>query len=507
MTIISKAGALTAVLLIGTSTFAWAAPPAGSKLTVATIGEPATLDVQLSPVILVQEITQHMFETLFALDAAGVAKPLLAAAMPEVSEDGLTYVIALRDNVTFHNDAQMTAQDVAASLMRWTTVNSKGKAAAAYIDAIEPTGDHEVTIRLNERFAPLVAMLSQYSVIMPESTLADPLVEFVGTGPFRLQERRPDQYIDLRAFEAYTSPEGDADGYAGAREAMVEQLVFTPVPDANTRVEGILAGQYDYADSLPISAYDRLEASGVAEPVVLKDSGWMSLNMNMKEGVLTDPRIRQAVANALNSDDLMAAAFDNPEFFTVNGALFPESSTWHSDAGMEIPSEGDMEQAAELLEEAGYDGTPLRILTTRQYEFNYKLAQVAEVYLEMAGFAVELQVSDWASLTSTRSDPAAWDIFITHSVFPPDPSMHNTFTAAYPGWYETAGKDAALAAYLGAVGDDAQKDAADALQAQFFVDMPIFKVGDFNSLSAASTKLQGLEPAVWPFFWNVSVGN
>ncbi|MDB6454189.1 ABC transporter substrate-binding protein [Falsirhodobacter sp. 20TX0035] len=497
--------ACAVALLIGTAAFA--APPAGSKLTVATIGEPATLDVQLSPVILVQEITQHIFETLFALDTSGVAKPLLAAAMPEVSADGLTYVIPLRQDVTFHNDAPMTAQDVTASLMRWTKINSKGKAAAAYIDTIEATGDHEVTIRLKERFAPLVAMLSQYSVIMPESTLADPLVEFVGTGPFRLEERRPDQYIDLRAFEGYTPPAGEADGYAGAREAMVEQLVFTPVPDANTRVEGVLAGQYDYADSLPISAFDRLEASDVAEPVVLKDSGWMSLNMNMKEGVLTDVRLRQAVANALNSNDLMAAAFDDPGFFTVNGALFPESSTWYSTAGMDIPAEGDMEHAQELLKEAGYDGTPLRILTTRQYEFNYKMAQVAEVYLEMAGFDVDLQVSDWATLTSRRGDLAAWDIFITNSVFPPDPSMHNTFTASYPGWYETPGKDAALASYLSAVGEDAQKDAADALQTQFFTDMPIFKVGDFNSLSAASKKLQNLEPAVWPFFWNVSVGN
>lgn len=505
MTASFKAGAIAAALLLGTSHLALAADE-GTRLTIATIGEPQTLDVQLSPVILVQEITQHIFETLYAFDGHGTAKPLLAAALPVISEDGLTYTIALREGVTFHNGAPMTAEDVAASLQRWMAVNSKGKAAAKYIASVTASGANEITIQLNERYAPLVAMLSQYSVIMPASTLADPLVEFVGTGPFKLKERVPDQYIDLEAFDAYTSPEGDADGYAGHREAMVDQLVFTPVPDANTRVEGVLAGQYDYADSLPISAYDRLSDSEVAQPVVLPDSGWMSLNMNMKQGLLTDARLRKAVEYALNADDLMAAAFDNPDFFTVNNALFPKSSTWYSEAGMQVPAQGDVEKAKELLEEAGYDGQPLRILTTRQYEFHYKLAQVAEVYLEMAGFDVELQVSDWATLTSQRGDAAAWDIFITHSVFPPDPSMHNTFTATYPGWYDTEGKNAALAAYMGAVGEDAQKAAADALQTQFFEDAPLYKVGDFNSLSAASKKLQGLEPGVWPYFWNVSVG-
>ncbi len=502
---LSRIALATVALLLGSTSLSLA-DDASTKLTIATIGEPATLDVQLSPVILVNEITQHMFETLYAFDSHGDPKPLLASAMPTISADGLSYTIALRKDVSFQNGAPMMASDVAASLERWEKVNSKGKEAAATIDSITASDDHTIVIKLKTRYAPLIAMLSQYAVVMPKSTLAEPLTQFIGTGPFMLKERKPDQYIELVRFPGYKSPEGKADGYAGQRKADVDMLLFTPVPDANTRVEGLLSGQYDYADSLPISAYKRIESSSVAKPVVLPDAGWMSLNFNMKQGIMSDVRLRTAVEEALNADDLMAAAFDDPKFFNTNAAFFPKTSKWYTEAGIAHHGTGDPAAAQKLMKEAGYKDEPIRILTTRQYEFNYKMAQVAEAYLEAAGFKVDLQVMDWASLTGRRAKPDQWDIFITNSVFPPDPSMENTFAASYPGWYVSEGKTKAINDYIAAVGDDAQVTAWKALQTQFFKDASLYKVGDYNGLSGVSTRVEGLTPAVWPFFWNTKVG-
>lgn len=476
-----------------------------SKITIATIGEPPTLDVQLSPVILVNEITQHIFETLYALDSRDQPQPLLAASMPTVSEDGLHYEIKLREGVKFHNDQEMTAEDVVASLERWLKINSKGKTAAAFVKNIKATDKYTVNIELSQRYSTLIPLISQYAVIMPKSTLAQPLTEFIGTGPFELKERKPDQYIDLAKFTDYQPVAQAADAYAGAHLAKVDDLVFVPVPDANTRVEGLLSGQYDFADNLPISAYERLKESDVAVPVIAQNAGWVSLNFNLKEGVLKDLNTRKAVANTLNPNDLLAAAFDKSEFYTVNPALFPKSSRWYSEAGVQNYGADNLEKAVELLKQSNYKGEPIRILTTRQYEFNFKLAQVAQAYLQAAGFKVELLVSDWATLTSRRADPAQWDIFITNSVFPADPSLHNTFTAAYPGWYESADKDQAISALTAAITPDEQNSAAQQLQVQFFKDMPLYKIGDYNSLSGANKRLQNVQPAVWPYFWNVDV--
>src|SRR3546814_10170743 len=79
----------------------------------------------------------------------------------------------------------------------------------------------------------------------------------------------------------------------------------------------------------------------------------------------------------------------------------------------------------------------IRILTSQQYEFHYKMALVAAEYLKAAGFKVDMQVVDWATLTQRRQDPALWDIFITHSPFLPEPALIDFPSKDSPGWWDT----------------------------------------------------------------------
>ncbi|MDF1632422.1 ABC transporter substrate-binding protein [Mycoplana sp. MJR14] len=476
-------------------------------LTVATIGEPPTLDAMQTPTDIVLMIDQHIFETLYTYDAQWKSVPLLAAAMPDVSEDGLTYRIPLREGVTFHDGSAFDAKDVVASLTRWMAVNSKGKQVATIVESLAEDGAHAVVIKLKSRYAPLLATLSQASIILPSEKVADTLTEFVGTGPYALKERKPDQYTQLVRFDGYKSPEGEPSNYAGKREAIAKEVRFVPVPDANTRVEGLISGQFDYADALPVSAYERVEASGTAKPVIFENAGWASLNMNMKEGVLTKKELRQAVQAALNPSDMMLAAFSDDRFFSVDASIFPTGSFWHTEAGVARYGEGDPEAAAALLEAAGYDGTPIRLMTSRQYEFHYKIGEVAKAYLEAAGFKVDLQVVDWATLTTRRADPKEWDIFITHSNFPGDPTTINTITDTYPGWYVSDQKAKVVAAYMEAASDDDKLKAWEAIQAAIYDDAPLFKVGNFNAVAGVAGSIGGYTPTYWPHFWNVTPKN
>ncbi|MFG6082707.1 ABC transporter substrate-binding protein [Paracoccus litorisediminis] len=473
-------------------------------LTVATIGEPPTLDAMQTPTDIVLTIDQHIFETLYTYDAQWKSVPLLAAGMPELSADGLTYRIPLRQGVTFHDGSAFDSADVVASLTRWMKVNSKGKQVSEVVDSLSADGPDAVVIKLKSRYAPLLATLSQASIILPSEKIADELTEFVGTGPYALKERRPDQYTQLVRFDGYVSPEGEPSNYAGKRQAIAKEIRFVPVPDANTRVEGLISGQFDFADSLPVSAYDRVEASDKAAPVIFQNQGWTSMNMNMKQGLLTSKELRQAVQLALNPSDMMLAAFSDDRFFSVDGSIFPEGFLWHTASGVTRYGEGDPEGAAKLLEQAGYDGTPLRILTSRQYEFHYKIGEVAKAYLEAAGFKVDLQVVDWATLTTRRADPAQWDIFITHSNFPGDPSTINTITDSYPGWYVSDQKAQAVSTYLASTSDDEKAKAWEGVQSVIYDDAPLFKVGNFNGLSGIAKGIPDYVPTYWPHFWNVT---
>ncbi|MDG3579647.1 ABC transporter substrate-binding protein [Rhizobium sp. YJ-22] len=494
----------TLAALAGTSGLALAQAQGDGVLTVATIGEPPTLDVMQTATDIVLTIDQHIFETLYTYDAQWKSVPLLAASMPEISEDGLTYRIPIREGVKFHDGSDLDSRDVTASLKRWMALYPKGKQVATIVESLTEDGDHAVVFKLKSRYAPLLATLSQASVIMPSEKIADTLTEFVGTGPYVLKERKPDQYTQLVRFDGYKSPEGEPSNYAGKREAIAKEIRFVPVPDANTRVEGLISGQFDFADSLPVSTYERIEASGTAKPVIFENSGWVSLNMNMKEGLLTKKPLRQAVQAALNASDMMLAAFSDERFFSIDGSFFPKGSAWYTEAGVARYGEGDPEAAAKLLAEAGYDGTPIRLLTSRQYEFHYKLGEVAKAYLEAAGFKVDMQVVDWATLTTRRGDPKEWDIFITHSNFPGDPTTINTITDTYPGWYVSQQKATAVKAYMDALDDTAKAKAWEGIQTVIYDDAPLYKVGNFNGLTGVGASVGGYTPTYWPHFWNVT---
>ncbi|MCO5731321.1 ABC transporter substrate-binding protein [Rhizobium sp. SSA_523] len=503
-----KLAFLAATVLIAAPSLVLAAER-GGVVNVATIGEPPTLDPMASTADLVGIVTQHIFETLYTFDKSWKVTPLLAESLPEVSGDGKTYTIKLRSDITFHDGSAMNAEDVVASLERWMKIASRGKQAASFIEKITAADPQTVTIALKQPYAPLLSLLAfnnSAAVILPSENQADTLSNVVGTGPYMLKERKPDQYIQLVRFDGYKSRSGEADGYGGARHQYLDEIRFVPVPDPNTRVEAAISGQYAYVDSIPVEAYDRVKSSSASQPIMLKPFGFPVFVFNTKEGLSSDLAVRKAVEKALNTEDMLAAAFGAKEFYAADGAFYPDTYAWHTEIGTEGNYNlGDPEGAAEDLKATGYDGKPLRILTSRQYEFHYKMAQVAAEYLKLAGFTVDLQVVDWATLTQRRADPKLWDIYISHSPFLPEPALMGALSTSSPGWWDTPARKAAVDAFTSEADPDKRIALWQTVQKTMYDELPLLKIGNFNAVAAISTKLDGVEPAPWPYFWNASL--
>lgn len=481
----------------------------GGIINVATIGEPPTLDPMTSTADLVGMITQHIFETLYTFDENWNVTPLLAEGLPDVSVDGKTYTIKLRSGITFHDGSEMTSEDVVASLNRWTKLASRGKQAAGFIVSIAASDPSTVVIRLKEPYAPLLALLAfnnSAAVILPFEKQADTLADFVGTGPYMLKERKADQYIQLVRFADYKALSGDSDGYGGNRHQYLDEIRFVPVPDPNTRVEAAVSGQYDYVDSIPVESFDKIKNSETSEPIMLKPFGFPVFVFNTKEGLSSNLTIRKAVEKALSMEDMLAAAFGSKDFYTADGAFYPASYGWHSEVGTEGNYNlGDPEGAATDLKAAGYKGEPLRILTSRQYEFHYKMAQVAAEYLKLAGFNVDMQVVDWATLTQRRADPKLWDVYITHSPFLPEPALMGVLSTSSPGWWDTPARKAAVDPFTSEADLAKRIELWASVQKTIYDELPLLKIGDFNAVSTKSKALEGVEAAPWPYFWNASI--
>lgn len=505
-------------LVHAAAALAWLLPAAQQALaqaprahaTLAMVAEPQTLDPMASTADLVGTIMQHVYETLYTFDAKWNVVPMLAEAAPKISADGKVYTIALRKDVQLHNGRALTADDVVASLQRWVEQAPRGKAVGKQLAHIQAKGPGTVEIALTAPYAPLLAQLalpSGMAAIMAKDSIATPLKEFVGTGPYQFKERRPDQYLLLERFDHYTARKEPASGYGGKREALIAELRFVPVPNANTRVEGALAGQYDFADLLPTEALSRLEkAAGKTVPVLTPSFGFPYLVLNTKEGVMASQPLRQALQTALGEGEMLAAGFGDTRFFTVEGNHFPKGSPFYSTAGTDQYNQRNAAKAKELAAKAGYKGEPIRVLTSRQYDFHYNMSLLMAEQLKRAGFKPELNVVDWATLVQRRNDPKLWDIYVTHSGQFPEPMLSPPQLGdGAPGWWDTPAKQAALTTF-NAEADPAKRGALwGKVQQIVYDEVPYIHVGKFSGLSARSPALENYTPSTWPFFWNARI--
>src|SRR5713226_8800676 len=196
----------------------------GGVLRVANLGEPPSLDAHWTTASLVETLVNHIYEGLYSLDDNYRPIPMLAEGMPLVSKDQLTYTIKLRRGVKFHNGKEMTAEDVVPSLNRWGQQSPYGKALYAQVAEVRAADRHTVEIRLKEKSGIVLISLAvpnACAAIYPKEIAekfkpAEKTTEWIGTGPFKLAEWKPDQYIRMVRFDDYKGRNERPKATAGA---------------------------------------------------------------------------------------------------------------------------------------------------------------------------------------------------------------------------------------------------------------------------------------------------
>ena len=490
-----------------------ATPLSAQTLRYATVSEPPSLDLQIGTATLASTIGQHMFEMLYAFDSSFSPQPLLATG-ETISDDEKTLTIALRDGVKFHNGDVMTAEDVVASLNRWAEFGSRGTLLG--LEKAEATGPLEVTLTLaapNGAWKSLLAYPNGGPVIYPADVATaaggDQISpeNYIGTGPYKFGEIRPNRYVELIRFDDYSKLDAASDGEAGERVANFEKLHFIPVPDVGTRVSGVQAGDYDYAEYISGDLFTLIEGDASMQVKISAAPLFGLMFMNSSDGPLKDNyALRRAVLAALDMEQALQVSVGEPELFKADGSFFPEGNVWHTEAGTDAYSQGDPEEAKAIAAEAGYDGTPIKLLVSTNYKEHFDQATVFTRQLADAGINVQLVVVDWATLLTLRGQPDQWDMFMTHHGAIPDPVLLTLMNDSYPGWWASDEKHTLAAKFTG-TSDLATRQAAWAeLQALSYEQVPAVKVGNvysFDITSSALTTPWDSAPA-FPYFWGAS---
>lgn len=482
-------------------------PTFGGTLKIVIDAEPPTIDMHVSTTTLVYHVGWHIFEQLYTLDENFDIIPMLAAGLPEISEDKLTYTIKLREGITFHNGKEMTSADVVASLERWGEVAGNGKVLFDKVASLEADGPYQIKLTLAEPIGTVLVYLAipnGGAAIYPEEIVggagADPLQEFIGTGPYEFVEWQPNQYIKLKRYEDYEKVDFAATGYGGAKTAYADEIDFYFFADAAVRIASVESGDYHFADFVPVDEYDRLKDTEGVAAVASQPRGWFTVVFNKKEGVMSDKLIRQAFLAALDMEPIMEAGYGHRDFWRLDPSIMFKEQVWWSDAGGEFYNQNDPERAEALLEEAGYDGTPVRWLTG-PLEYNFSLA--AKNQLEKVGFNIELERMEWATVTEHRNNPERWEAFSTGMTFRADPTMMVVVTPSYAGWWENDDLVELLAEM--AVEEDFELRYAlwEQVQKLFYEEVPTVKIGDYSNLRLLRDDVKGFANMNEIFFWNV----
>ncbi len=479
----------------------------GGTLRVAIIGEPPAFDPTFTTATVTSNTTWHVFESLFYRDEEFAPQPMLLSSF-DVDDEGVEFTFYLREDVAFHNGDIMDADDVIASLERYATLSGRGRTLWERVDNVEKIDDLTVSLTCSEPtgIMPVYLSMTDAMVIPAEAAEGSPddeLADTIGTGPYMLGERLADRYTSLVRFDDYAALEGSPDGYGGRKVAYFDEIRFIPVPEISVRADGLITDEFDYSEQISTDQFASLEAEPDVNIQITLPYYFTCAHFNKsEESIMSSHDLRMAFLTAMNAEPAARAAFGDEQFFRLSPAINAPETAWHTTAGEENYSINDPDRARELLEEAGYDGTPIRWITTQEYGYMYNTALVYSEQLEAVGVEVDLQVMDWATLVATRSQRDAWDIFVTgHPTFN-HPVLQVFLDETWPGWWDSEQKDELISGIMGEPDPDVQMEYIEELQQLIYDDASFMMTCEYAEFRAYRNRLAGYqEPADW-FFWN-----
>lgn len=506
----------TIVAALATVALAQPAPGSGGTLRAAMQTNPPTLDVMVNTANATKQVAIYILESLVAFDENDQVVAVLAEDW-EISNDGLTYTFRLRHGVLFHNGDEMLAEDVKASLDRFFAVSAR-KASFSIVTDVEVVDDYTVRLHLSEPRPTLLTALASYQTypgIMPRELVEGKDVgelgtsDFVGTGPYMLVEWQPDQHIHLRRFADYqVDSRTPQSGLTGEKIAYFEDIYLVPVPEAGARVAGLLSGEYDFAEALPITQYQQIQNSATVSPVIRPNEWWIVLDFNHHpDSWGGNLQFRQAIQAALNMEEVMLAVTSGQrDFYELQPGPFFTGQPWWTDVGAATYDQRNIELAKQLLEEAGYQGEEVVILTNRDYDWMYKaVLAAADQLTNRVGMNVTVQVLDWPGQRALEQNPTGWAIAPNGHDYRQDPTgFESSWTCPaqrkflcneeLDSWF-TAGNQTA--------DFDERLDAYGRMQEVLHRDVVTLGLGSYHGLQAIQNNIQGFAAWAFPRFWGV----
>ena len=386
----------------------------------------------LDPIWTTAYVTRNhgymIYDTLFSEDAKGKIQPQMVQSH-STSKDGKVWTFKLRSGLAFHDGKPVTSEDVAASLKRWASRDAMGGVLFNFVDKLETPEADTLRMVLKEPCAIVLEALGKASsnvpFIMPARIAATPgteqIKEHIGSGPFvfKAEEFKPGSVAVYERNTKYVSRNEPPSGLAGGRPVNFDRVEWVIIRDPQTQFNAILAGEVDMVEQPSFEQYETLKKTAGVKMDDFAPAGFQYImRFNHLHPPFNNPKIRQAAMLAVGQQAFINTQVGVPELVRLCRSIYPCSSLYADENTPGFTGVANPAKARELLKEAGYDGRPIVMMRPTDLSAITKLPLVAKQQLEAAGFKVDLQQMDWASLVARRAkkEPPAqggWNIFLT----------------------------------------------------------------------------------------------
>jgi peptide/nickel transport system substrate-binding protein len=503
------------------------APASAQTLKVVMHSDVKILDPIWTTAYIQRNHGYMVWDTLFAMDDKFAVKPQMVDKY-DVSADKLTWTFTLRNGLEWTDGKPVTAEDCVASIKRWAARDSMGQKMMGSVLDFEIVDPKTFKMKMKEPYGLVLESLGKPSsnvpFMMPKKTAeTDPMQQIkvedvIGSGPFifKAEEWKPGEKIVYLKNPKYKPRAEPASGLAGGKVVKLDRVEWITMPDVQTQVGALQNGEIDMIES---PGHDLL-------PLLAKDKNIQLVNYNPLGNQYTfrfnstakpfdNPKIRHAVFVAFGQEDFLKATIGDAQWYKVCKAPFICGTPLATDVGMADVLNANSAKAKQLLQEAGYDGTPIVLMQSTDLQVLTNLAPVAKAFLERAGFKVDMQSMDWQTLVARRvkkdpPDKGGWHAFLTSWVAADilNPVMAGFFNAACDkamfGWPCDETIEKFRDQFAKETDPAKQKVIVENLQ-KYWVDHPTHvNVGQWYAPIARRTTVDGNLTAPVPVFWNVT---
>jgi peptide/nickel transport system substrate-binding protein len=364
------------------------AAPAGPKVLNIGLGaDPPSLDPSRSSALVDRMVHNSIYSKLFDLNEKGEIIPMLAESY-EVSEDGKTYTLVLKQGVKFHDGTDFNAEAVKFNMERNKEENSKRRGEMKYVESITAVDATTVQIQLSQPFAPFISILTDRSGMMVSPAAVEKFGEEyinnpVGAGPYVFVEHVKGSHIKLKKNENY---------WAG--EVKIDELNYRIFTNGTAAVQNLRSGQLDMIDSVPIKEIPTVEKDENLTVVAQAGMGYQGIYLNNVKEPFTNKYLRQAVDRAIDRETVVKVLFDGYGL-PANSPWAPGNFAYGDSDKVTKPDEAEIK---ELLAKGGKpDGFTFKMMIGTSPS-NEQFGAVLQGMLQKHNIKVELEKVEFGAM-------------------------------------------------------------------------------------------------------------